>query len=61
MASFYEILETIDTSDAIGERIKHKLEDIATLDWDAKGALGKVNDTYHYSLNLLYSNSNKQL
>lgn len=42
MASFYAILETIDTSDAIGERIKHKLEDIATLDWDANGALGKV-------------------
>jgi hypothetical protein len=49
MASFYEILETIDTSDAIGERIKHKLEDIATLDWDAKGALGKVNETNRYS------------
>merc|ERR1719223_426514 len=43
MASFYEILETIDTSDAIGERIKHKLEDIATLDWDAKGALALTN------------------
>ncbi|CAG5112854.1 Oidioi.mRNA.OKI2018_I69.chr2.g7024.t1.cds [Oikopleura dioica] len=43
MASFYEILETIDVSNPIGERIRHKLEDIATLDWDANGALALTN------------------
>lgn len=56
MASFYEILETIDVSNPIGERIRHKLEDIATLDWDANGALGKVNTLTHaYPFNQLFS------